>query len=416
MHLVGHDFGVIRGQIVASLEAQAKQALCTVEGRGHHGLELEVGLEFGVVQCIARLAHLLGVVAPVPGGNGDAVTPCIGHGLQGIAFGQGLGARRGPDPLEQFGHRGGRARHAVDQRVVGKVRVPVQPRQLGAQLQDRAHHRVVVASRLELTAARPGVERPLAQVAPFAVGEEGHDQRAREGDHPGAGFVPRLGGRTRRVAQRLGQPRQVGLGAQHELPFGLVSQHVLRELRLQRGEFLGDRRHARAGRRREARTGAHEVEVDTLGQAQLLGREAQFEAALVNRVDPRKQRPVQVGRGVVRGQPRRQFALGGLQRGRSRRGGEVTEYPLDALVVGACRVEGGDGVGEVRRRATRGNRIDFGAMRGQRLLEGRCEVLGANRVERRQAMRRVPGCEQRVGGRMVEGHGRWGADAGGARV
>ena len=149
---------MVSRQIVAPREGQAKEPLRAVERRGHHVLEREVGLELGVVERIARLPQLLGVVAPVPGRDADAVAARVGQRLQGVALSLRLGARRGPYTLEQFGHRGRGARHAVHQGVVGEVRVAVQACKLGPQVFTAGYK-----SRTEAVAASKRVPRPACR-------------------------------------------------------------------------------------------------------------------------------------------------------------------------------------------------------------------------------------------------------------
>ena len=65
------DIGVIERDVVDPGEAQPEEAGGGVEGGLDHLVELEIGLELGLVEIEAALAELLGVVAPV--GRGEVV-------------------------------------------------------------------------------------------------------------------------------------------------------------------------------------------------------------------------------------------------------------------------------------------------------------------------------------------------------
>jgi hypothetical protein len=93
-------------------------------------------------------------------------------------------------------------------------------------------------------------------------------------------------------------------------------------------------------------------------------------------VDSREQRRVQVDRAVVSGEPRRHFALDRLQRRRGLRNREVVEDPPDPIELAAALVDGGERVLEGGRLSAGCDRVDFGKMRAQRLIEGRHEMLG----------------------------------------
>ena len=388
-------------QVVARHEVQAEQAAGAVEGRLHHRVEPEIGLELGVVDGVLRLPHLLGPVAPVPGL--DRARGSFGRHLRLERLTLALHGRQGarPDLVEQPLHRSAAAGHGVGQREVGVAGVAVQPRLLVPQAQDGPRHLAVVAVARVLAAARPGAPRGFAQVAPLGEGEEGHDQRPRQRDH--VALEPALGRRLAcRGAHEVGQPGQVGLGRQRETPARFVVQHVLPEARGQLRQFGHHRGIARAVRALQPGAGAHEVEVDALEHALLLGRQAQFIAPRMQGIDARKQLPVQVGGAVVRGQRCGHAALHGLQLGVGVRRGEVVEDGLDAAQQPAAAVEGGHGVVEIGCRRVVGDQPQFVAVRLHGGGEGRLEVVGADVGKRRQAVGRLPGLQQRIG----LGHGR----------
>ena len=72
------------------------------------------------------------------------------------------------------------------------------------------------------------------------------------------------------------------------------------------------------------------------------------------------------------------------------------EQRADAREQAAGAVECGDGVGEGRRRGGSADRVDLGEVLAHRLGERRREVLGADRGERRQAVRAGPRLQKRI--------------------
>ncbi len=81
-------------------------------------------------------------------------------------------------------------------------------------------------------------------------------------------------GLARGVAHERRQAGEIGLVLQDESKPALVGEHVLAEARRQLGQPLHDRRVARLLGRRQLGAGAHEVEVEALEHAALLGVEA----------------------------------------------------------------------------------------------------------------------------------------------
>ena len=64
--LVDPHVGVIDRQIRPFEEIQAEEAPRGVEGRLDHVVEDEIRLQFGFVEIVLGLSHLLGIIAPVP--------------------------------------------------------------------------------------------------------------------------------------------------------------------------------------------------------------------------------------------------------------------------------------------------------------------------------------------------------------
>ncbi len=168
--------------------------------------------------------------------------------------------------------------------------------------------------------------------------------------------------------------------------------------------------------RREPRPGAHEVEVHAFEQSLLLRVEPERVAPRVERVDAGEERGVHVGRAVVRGLQRRDGPLDRLQLGRGLGRGEVAEQRVDSGQQRAGAIEGRQRVVEVRRIRIRGDRVELVAMGLPGGVECRPEMRRLQRRERRQAVRRVPRLEQRVGlggagGCRLRRSGRGGGDA-----
>ena len=132
LHLEGAGVGVIERH-ADGREAQAEQPARGLEGGLDHLVELEVRLDLGFVQIVARLAQLLGVVAPVPRRQREIAALLRDHRLQRVALGRGLGARAAPDLVEQLARRLRGLGHLIVEPVVGESRKAEQLRPLGAQ-------------------------------------------------------------------------------------------------------------------------------------------------------------------------------------------------------------------------------------------------------------------------------------------
>jgi len=82
-------------------ESDAEQAGGAVEGGLDHVVEHQIGLDRGVVEIGAALPELLGVVAPVPGREGEIAALLGDQTLQFVAIGERPLPRRLPDPLSR---------------------------------------------------------------------------------------------------------------------------------------------------------------------------------------------------------------------------------------------------------------------------------------------------------------------------
>src|SRR6185437_13735356 len=76
----------------------------------------------------------------------------------------------------------------------------------------------------------------------------------------------------------------------------------------------------------------------------------------------------------------------------------------NTLEIAAAAFKGRDDVVEARRFRVLGDGVDLGAMRGQRPVEGRTEMLGRDRSERWQTEGAGPFSKQRIVGSVRAGH------------
>ncbi len=179
------------------------------------------------------------------------------------------------------------------------------------------------------------------------------------------GWPALLGGRARGGAGEIGQAGEIAL-LQNERVGLLVGQHVLPELSAEARQPLVDRRQAILRRLLERAARAHEAGVIAVEHARLLGRKAEAVAASIEIGDAGIERAVQVDRVVVAGEQRRDFALDRLDGVAGVGAGQHEEHVGDAVERAAAALQRRDGVVEARRRGVGGDRVDLGAVRGQR--------------------------------------------------
>ena len=86
---------MIAREILQLLEAQAEQPVRRLERGLDDAVELEVGLDRRLVEIVARHAHLLGIIAPVPRLDGDVVALRLRLRLQVVALAPRRGRRAG---------------------------------------------------------------------------------------------------------------------------------------------------------------------------------------------------------------------------------------------------------------------------------------------------------------------------------
>ncbi len=157
LHLEGTGVGVIERH-GDGREGETEQPARGLEGGLDHLVELEVRLDFGFVQVVARLAQLLGVIAPVPRCQREIAALLRDHLLQRVALDRGLGARPAPDFVEQLARRLRGLGHLIVEPVVGEGRKAEQLGALGAQSHHLGDQRAVVGGAAVLAAPDPGLE------------------------------------------------------------------------------------------------------------------------------------------------------------------------------------------------------------------------------------------------------------------
>ena len=300
-HLEGAGVGVIERRAGPFGEMQAEQATGYVEGGGEHALQREIGLQRRFIDGVRLAPRTLCVVPPVPRFDGVA-----GQGLQLGAL--QLGARPGGSPDLAQQRLGGlrAAGHRVIQAVAGEVGKAQQTCALLPQRQDLADQGGVGG----IAARHPCAPGTLPQVTSRREDQEWLDRGTGQGD--GVAGDATLGGCLGGGgAGEVGQAIELGL-TQHHLPLGFVAQHVLAEIGVQRGQALGDLRHAGAAGVIQGRAGAAEGAVAAFEQAGLVG--LQRQAGALQRVDAAEQLLVEHDGAMVPGQSGRHLALDLLHR------------------------------------------------------------------------------------------------------
>jgi hypothetical protein len=151
---------------VHRLECHAEQLPRAEERRLDHLVEREVRFDLGLLEIAAALAQLLGVVAPVPGGEREIAALFANDLLHLVAVGERAHFGGLPDGFEQVAHGLRRLRHRVVEAIVRKGGIAQELRALGAQRDHLGDQRLVVGLVVAVAAGNPGAERLLAQIAP----------------------------------------------------------------------------------------------------------------------------------------------------------------------------------------------------------------------------------------------------------
>ena len=201
-------------------EAQAEQAPGAVERRLDHALEREVGLDLGLVEVVAHLAHLLGVDSASPRARSSPRSP---RDSASACERRALALRRAPWPAPRPAsssalHRRLRAGHRVGERVVGIAGVAVQARLLEAQRAGSRARRRGCRARRHARRARSRRARPAR--AGRAAREKVRKGTMCERDSviTPAPAMPRSRAAWRAAARtKSGRPARSASLAQHEL-------------------------------------------------------------------------------------------------------------------------------------------------------------------------------------------------------
>ena len=200
-----------------------------------------------------------------------------------------------------------------------------------------------------------------------------------------------FGGFRRSVDEEFWQPRKIFLGLEDERVRFLIRKHVLTELRAERRHALVDRREALLRLGRELSAAAYKPDVISIQNARFFNGQAQTVFLLVQLFDAIKQFRIQVDLVPVPRHHRRDLAFDLLQRVIRVRPGEIVEHACHVAQLAAGQLHRIDRVGEGRRFLRVSNRMDFGAMLGDGLLERRRKMRGLDPLERRHSERGGPG-------------------------
>jgi hypothetical protein len=163
------------------------------------------------------------------------------------------------------------------------------------------------------------------------------------------------------------------------------------------GEALIDLGHPILAVLGEARARAVEASIGALQQPELLGRQLQAGAVVVQKRDATKQHTVHHDRIPVPRHPERDLLVDLQDLGIGIRRHQVVEHGRDLVEQLARALQCRNRVVKVGRRRVVGDGGDLGHVVGKGLLECREEVLRLDLVKGRRLVRRLPGLEQRVG-------------------
>ena len=270
-----------------------------------------------------------------------------------------------------------------------------QPRLLVAQRRELGDDAVVVVLAAVVAARDPGAEHLLAQIPPGRELQERLDTGAAE-RHGVLPFQTAILGRPARCgAGEIRQADEVVFAERQHIRL-LVGEHVLAETGAKRREPVADVLQPLLRRGVEACPGAAEQRVVAFQHARLLACQAETRGVAMQRVELREQLFVEVNLIPVPGKFWRHVALDRLDRLAGVGAGQHIEHVADPHEQPARAFQRLDRVGERWLRLSGRDDVDFGAVRGKRLLEGGREMLRRDRLQRRDPERRRPFGEQRV--------------------
>ena len=221
------------------------------------------------------------------------------------------------------------------------------------------------------------------------VQREGHDVSAVE---------PALGGGLRGGGElAVAQAVELGRVVEHDGEVVGVGEEVLLERRGQRGETLVEVGELLLLRVIEAGSGQRHLAVPALDEVPALGIQVEAVESVVHGRDARVQRRVELDRVAVRRHQRGELLLDGLHLRGAVGGRDGVERPRDAVEQRAAALQRDEGVLERRGFGLRGDRVDLGALRGERLVERGEVVLDPDAAVRRQIVGEGRRSEEGIG-------------------
>ncbi|MNQ51779.1 hypothetical protein D3C85_657740 [compost metagenome] len=377
-------------------DLDAVQALDDGEQAGQHLVDREPGADLLLGDLVALVAQLLAEVADVPARQVvHAALGGEGAQLGQILLGERLAAHR--QVAQEAEHLLGRLGHLGGQRQLGVVGEAQQLGQLLAQVEDLGHQRAVVVlagvGALVGGAGGVGGVQLLAQGAVVGVGHHRVVAGELQGHQPA---VEALG--LRRLLHlrlgRVGQAGQCGLVADLLGPGLGGVEHLVGEGAAQLGELHLDRAVALLLGFRQVDAAQVEVAQGVLDDGLLRLIEGGCGRAVGQRVPGLVQRAVLAQLGVVGRQLGQAGLVGGAQLGAVAHGIEVADRAPGTTQTRVQLVEGQHQAVPVGCATLMlEDRGDGGAVVGEDLVDGRLDVLGADRRIGRQ----VEGLQQGIG-------------------
>ena len=175
-----------------------------------------------------------------------------------------------------------------------------------------------------------------------------------------------------------------------------VGEQVLLERRRERGEPFVQRTEPGAVGGIERRARQHGLAVHPLEQVRLVGIEPELVAHPVEHADPREEAGVEADGVAVRGEPRRELRLEGVDRLVRVGGARIREHRQHAAEERARALERHERVLERGRRRILRDRLDLGALLAHAGLDRLAVVLGSHEGEQRQPVGERTGFEERI--------------------
>ena len=389
--------GVPDGDFGPLLESQTPQPAGHVEGRLAHALQLEIGLDCGLVKVVLRGAELFGVEPPVPHGEIDVVAEPVGEGLELVSLHRRPRQGRSPQLLEQVGDLGRRLGH-VFLEDIGRVRlIAQQPGALRPHSGDLCGKLPIVG--LTAVGGELGVSTVelLAELTTLGKLHERRPARALEIECPGSLVVLIFGHDHCCAAHRLGETGKVCLILDQQGDGVHLLEQVFAKLGGEGRKLEVDLAQARLGLLIEVGATSHEVLVGLVEQAVLLGCELEIVAAVIHSLHPLEE--LFVEQDVVLVVREAGVDLPGqlLQPLARVRFVEIDEDEIRPLQQPARPLQRLDGVGKARVRGIARDLRHLVGFGHHRRFEGRQKVLLPDLVKRRRPEWGIPVAEQGVG-------------------